>query len=228
MSTASITSTSLGKSFKFVAVLCSVVVFFSLSALAVHAAPLAPGASIPAPAEPDPTGGVPVAGGLPVAFASANYTGTLTSTVIAGDPSNPLGGLTFTYLLTNDASSLNSLERMTISSFAGFATDVSYQFPAAGVPPTFIDRNPLPGDVVGFSFFSAPIGSGAILPGTNSALLVIQTDAPTFQPSFAHILDGTPALVASYAPAFGIPEPSTLVLAIVGGLALLIYRRRRA
>ena len=155
MSTASITSTSLGKSFKFVAVLCSVVVFVSLSALVVHAAPLAPGMTIPAPAEPDPTGGAPVAGGLPVPFASANYTGTLTSTVIAGDPSNPLGGLTFTYLLSNDASSLNSLERMTISSFAGFATDVSYQVPAAGVPPTFIDRNPIPADVVGFSFFSA-------------------------------------------------------------------------
>ena len=165
MSTASITSTSLGKSFKFVAVLCSVVVFVSLSALVVHAAPLAPGMTIPAPAEPDPTGGAPVAGGLPVPFASANYTGTLTSTVIAGDPSNPLGGLTFTYLLSNDASSLNSLERMTISSFAGFATDVSYQVPAAGVPPTFIDRNPIPADVVGFSFFSARLVLARFCPG---------------------------------------------------------------
>jgi len=228
MSTASITSTCLGKSFRFVAVLCSVAVFFSLSAAAIHATPLVPGATIPAPPEPDPVGGAVIAGGAAVPFLSGNYSGTLTSTVISGDVSNPLGGLTFTYLISNNAGSLDSIERMTISSFAGFSTDVSFQVPAVGVPPTFIDRNPAPGDVVGFSFFSAPIGSGVILPGTNSALLVVQTDAPTFQPSFAHVLDGTTALVASYAPAFGIPEPSTLVLAALGGLALLIYRRRRA
>src|SRR4051794_11115908 len=94
----------------------------------VQAAPLAPGATIPAPSEPDPTGGVvkPGTGGA-VGFAAggaAPYSGTLTSTVIAGDPSNPLGGLTFTYRLSNDGTSLSALERMTNIDFTGFLTDV--------------------------------------------------------------------------------------------------------
>jgi hypothetical protein len=219
----------LGKSFKFVAVAVSIVVLFSFFAAAVHALPLAPGQSIPAPAEPDPTGGAFLIGPTTVPFVSGNYSGTLTSAVIQNDPSNPLGGLTFTYLLSNNPNSIDSLGRMTISSFAGFNTDVSYQGPGApGVPPFLIDRNPLPGDVVGFSFVGAPIGPGVILPGASSALLVIQTDAPSFQVTNAHILDGTTAQVASYAPQFGIPEPSTLVLAVLGGIGLLIYRRRRA
>ena len=61
------------------------------SASRASAAMMAPGASLMASAEPDPTGGVVVASTGPVAFATANYSGTLDSTVFAGDPSNPFG-----------------------------------------------------------------------------------------------------------------------------------------
>src|SRR5689334_16430230 len=102
------------------------------------AAPLAPGATIAASGEPDPTGGVVQAGtGVAVPFVSppgpGQFSGTLTTTVISGDPSNALGGLTFTYRLTNDVVSLAALERMTNLNFTGFLTDVSYQTPAVGV-----------------------------------------------------------------------------------------------
>src|SRR5262245_22239930 len=78
------------------------------------AVPLAVGTTILAVGEPDPTGGVVIAGGLPVPFAAITFSGTLTSTVISGDPSNLLGGLTFTYLLKNDATSSHALGRLTV------------------------------------------------------------------------------------------------------------------
>src|SRR5436190_7101555 len=111
----------------------------------VYAAPLVPGATIVAPGEPDPTGGVVQAGtGVAAPFASpagpGSFSGTLTTTVIAGDPSNALGGLTFTYRITNDAVSLSAIDRMTNLNFTGFLTDLSFYTPAAGAAPTPVDR----------------------------------------------------------------------------------------
>lgn len=186
---------------------------FSLTAAA---APLGVGGLLfPAPAAPDPTGGVLIAGGVPVPFASTNYSGTLTSSVIAGDPSNLLGGLTFTYLLASDASSINMISRLTVNGYAGFMTDASYQSPPMGIMPAYADR--LTADVVGFSFISFPVGAGLISPGSHSALLVVQTDAPAFTTSFASVIDGTVVSPPIYAP---IPEPATAVFV----LSLLILQ----
>lgn len=188
------------------------------SSVTAAAAPLGVGGLLfPAPAEPDPTGGVLVAGGVPVPFASINYSGTLTSSVIAGDPSNPFGGLTFTYLLASDASSINFISRLTVNGYQGFLTDASYQAPPGGVLPAYVDR--LTADVVGFSFVSFPIGAGLIAPGTHSALLVVQTDAPAFTTSFASVIDGTVVSPPTYGP---IPEPATAVFV----LSLLILQVR--
>lgn len=177
------------------------------------------GTLFPAPGEPDPTGGAVVGGPLVSPFAVPGmFSGTLTSTVIAGDPSNPLGGLTFTYVLSNDPGSANAMARVTVSSYAGFATDASYQLGTPGVPPTFIDR--LTSDVVGFSF--AGFGPGPIAPGVSTAVLVVQTDAPAFGAGIASIIDSGAVTVASYAP---IPEPASLGLIGLAG-ALLLSRRR--
>lgn len=195
------------------AIALALVLSFSVTA---GAAPLGVGGLLfPAPAEPDPTGGVLVAGGVPVPFASINYSGTLTSSVIAGDPSNPFGGLTFTYLLASDAISVNMISRLTVNGYQGFLTDASYQAPPGGVMPAYVDR--LTADVVGFSFISFPIGSGLITPGSHSALLVVQTDAPAFTTSFASVIDGTVVSPPTYGP---IPEPATAVLL----LSLLVYQ----
>src|SRR5215510_156991 len=75
------------------------------------AVPLAPGVTLyPAPGEPDPVGGVVVGGGVPVPFAAVGFSGTLTSTVLSGDASNPFGpgALTFTYRLVNSPGSADS------------------------------------------------------------------------------------------------------------------------
>jgi MYXO-CTERM domain-containing protein len=176
------------------------------------------GTLFPAPGEPDPTGGVEVAN-LTTPFAVPGFfSGSLTTRVISGDPSNTLGGLTFTYLLTNGTAGPNAMARLTVKDFTGFATDASYQVPTSGVAPAYIDR--LTADVIGFSF--SGIGAGPIFPGQSSSLLVVQTDAQGWVASTASIIDSGAITVASLGP---IPEPATLGLAAFGALALV--RRRR-
>jgi hypothetical protein len=191
------------------------------------AAILTPGNSIFTPGEADPTGGAVVANIGPLTLSSANYTGTLQSTVISGDPSNPFpGGLTFIYQLHNNATSVNDLERFTIPGFAGFSTDVSYQT-GSGVPSTATSRDS-GGDVMGYDFISAPVGSGALHPGQTSDWMVIQTNATTITNVQASVIDGTVTNVNSLAPspAAGIPEPATLSLALLGTAGLVLRRRR--
>lgn len=196
-----------------------------------QASPLGVGATVfPVSGEMDPTGGVAVAAcpSIRLPYATSTFSGFLTSTVVSGDPSNPLGGLTFTYWLENNAASVNVNARLTVNDWTGFLTDASYQSlilggpPAnTGVRPTYVDR--LTPDIIGFSFLGAPIGFGAIAPGGFSALLVIQTNAPTCVPTIASVIDGTVASVNTYGPA---PEPTTLSLLLLSGSLALIRRRR--
>jgi hypothetical protein len=183
----------------------------------IYAAPLFPGGTIAAPGEPDPTGGVVQAGtGIAVPFASpagpGSFSGTLTTTVIAGDPSNALGGLTFTYRITDNAASASAIERMTNLNFAGYLTDVSFQTPASGVAPTSVDRD-VSGSTVGWSF--SALGAGVIPIGGASALVVIQTNATAFAPINANIIDGSIAVAPSFGPV-AVPEPASLALLGIG------------
>jgi len=218
----------------FLALGTALAVAFSLFGPSVcFAVPLVPGANALAVGEPDPTGGAVVAT-LTAPFASATFNGTLVSKVIAGDPSNPLGGLTFTYFLTNNLVSANNIERLTVDGYTGWGTDVSYQTPVppGNVPPTFNDRDAT-GNVMGFTFQNpvvipgvGVIGNGVLAPGDTAALMVIQTNAPSFQPTIANVIDGAVTAMSSYAPAAVIPEPSTLVLAALGALGLAVAGRR--
>ena len=72
-------------------------------------------------------------------------------------------------------------------------------------------------------FTSAPLGLGMLAPGTNSRLLVIQTNATTFQATTATVIDSLAANPASFAP-LAIPEPTTL--ALMGLIGLVGMRRR--
>lgn len=211
----------------------AVVALLAGVASSAWASPLLPGAAILAPSAPG-TSGVTIVGSTgPVVITSPTFSGTVSSTVLKNDPSNPNGSssnfLTFTYLIQNNAGSLDAMERLTIGSFAGFLTDVSYNSPATGVVPTSMDRSTA-GDVVGFSFTPVLLGSGAVIPGSSSALLVIQTNAVGFASTNAYLIDGSVATVTSFAPApgAGTPEPATLSIAALGGAALLFRRRRQS
>ena len=127
------------------------------------------------------------------------------------------------------------MERLTVTGFTSWGTDVSYQtpVPALHVAPTTNDRDST-GNVMGFSFsnpvFVGPplgtIGNGVLAPGETSALMVIQTNAPSFQPTVANVIDGSVTSLSSYAPAATIPEPATVTLALIGGVGLMLVARR--
>ena len=178
----------------------------------------------PPPAETSPVGGTVLFNTGPVPFTAGSFSGTLTSEAIAGDTSNPYGGLTFTYEIDNFSASSDDIARMTVSSFGLFLTDASYNSttPVGGLAPMSITRS-ANGAVLGFNFLVPSLS-----PGNASALLVVQTDSPTWVHSGASLIDGSSTTVNSLAP---VPEPSTFCLAGLGLLGLLGYnwqRRRRA
>ena len=176
---------------------------------------------------PAPVTSSPVSGELEieqeVPFTTAVYSGTLTTKVYSGDPANPLGGYTFVYQVTNNASSINVIQRLTVNDFASCDVDASYQLP--GLAPAFIDRNTA--DTIGFSFLKAPIGLGGLTPGTTTALLVLHTNSTRYTPTQAAIIDGAVASVPSFAPG-AVPEPGTMIALGIGAAALLRRRRKQA
>jgi hypothetical protein len=191
-----------------------------------HADTLNAGTTLyPAPGEGDPIVGAPLAS-INVPFSTALYSGTLLSEVYDNDITNPYDGLTFVYRLTNDPGSLDDIHRLTINNFADFQIDASYQ-DTAGLAATLITRSNV--GTVGFAFFGDPLGPGDLSPGLTSALLVLQTDAQTFVPTFASVINGTITSVDSFSPEPIVPEPSTAVLLAMGaaGAASQAYRRRR-
>lgn len=202
-----------------------------LAANSLSAAPLPPGTVLFGPStETDPVGGT-IVGSLVTPFSVPGaFSGTLTADVISGDTSNPLGGLTFVYKLANDGvSGPNSIGRLSISEWGSFVLDGSYQVPvpAGSVAPGSIDRNPS-GDVVGFNFVPVATdpATGFLSPGSSSALLVIQTDAPAFKTgAFASMIDGGVTTISTFAP---VPEPSTVVLLLTGLAAAGLVARRRS
>jgi hypothetical protein len=193
-----------------------------LSSRVLHAAPIVPGGVFfPAIAEPDPVGATLVFSTGPVPFSAATFSGDLRSSVWKNDAANPFGpnALTFVYEIINAAGSPDAINRLSVSSFDGFLTDVSYTPVPGSTAPTYISRS-VNGDVVGFGFLLP-----ALAPNTNSTPLVVQTNAPVFAPTLASLIDGSVTMVASVAP-IGIPEPATFCL-FVGGLMLLASPRHR-
>ena len=198
-----------------------IVTFVLLGGIApsADAALLLPNTTIAAVAEPDPIGGTVIANSGPVAFSSGTINGTLTSQVIQG-ATNPLGGLTFTYLLTLNGGSPDAVERFSISAYDAFSTDASYNTSVGATAPTTISRS-LNGNVIGFNF-PAP---ATLPPGATSRLLVVQTNAPSHAVTTASVINGTTATVTSFAP-LAVPEPGTVsILALCAG-RLLLKRRR--
>jgi hypothetical protein len=148
------------------------------------------------------------------------YSGSLVSSVINEGAGNSLGGLTFTFLLNNNASTPmnpntteDALTRITDSLFSGFQTSAFY-VTGTGAAPTEADRSTGVGGTVGF-MVSVPGGG-------SSDLLVVRTNATGYTAGVAGISDGTTVNVASYAPTTAaVPEPGTYAAFLVGGLGVL-------
>lgn len=199
-----------------------------IPALNLHAVDLSPGTSVTPVDEGPVSGSILWSGTSP--FSTLNSSGTVTSTVLANDTSNPFaGGLTFTYQIEVDPISVDAITRFTVSSFADFMTDVSYttsySFLGPGIAPVSADRSALGGGaVVGFDFQ----GGSGLPPSSSSELLVVQTDAVAYNFTMASVTDASTSVasVTSVAPLV-VPEPTSMSLLLLGlsGLFVRTFRR---
>ena len=200
--------------------LCSLaVVALRSSAATIYT--LVPGGFVNAQSSGYPVGGSTVAT-VTYNYSSSTLLGTLTSKVISGDTSNPYGGLTFLYLVTVDGASPQVASRLTVSSFGGFATDVSYDTTISQttvgtiVNPTSFGRS-ADGQVLRFSFDNPNIGDAQ-----GSALMVVQTDARFYGNGTTAVIDGSSANVSSLVP---VPEPATGALLLLATAAFALRRK---
>ncbi len=187
---------------------------------------LAPGVSFEttlggAPGEAAPTGTVIASLNSP--FTSGAYTGTLNVQVLQGDTTNPLGGLTFVYTLSNDFTSTDAINRLTITGFNGWQVDAAYDIASLGVIPFDIDRSTSGnGNVIGVDF-AQNSSTVPLTPGTIGRRIVLQTNAPAFREVLANVIDGSVTTVTTLGP--NIPTPGAAAVLALGALAA--GRRRR-
>jgi hypothetical protein len=205
-------------------------VLLNLAVGSSKAIPLTAGNTILALPGIDPFGATAIAD-ITVPFSTASFSGTLRTRVWTGDVFNLLGGLTFTYELTNSGGSLSDITRIAIGNFGSLGTDADWSIWLPGKAATTIDRTS-DGDVVGFNFLPPLfgfLGPGTLGPGQTSRPLVIKTNATSFAPSLAAISSGgvlsNTTTAATFAP-LAIPEPSTLLLAGVGAIGAAFAARR--
>lgn len=139
------------------------------------------------------------------------------------------GKLDFHYKVENDAVSLNSIKRLTTTSFDGFTTDVDWLGTGGTVRPSRGDRS-VDDSLIGFRFIKPGRvgGFGLLSPGLTSFWMVIRTNATHYAVGSSSVIDGGVANVDSFAPVTApVPEPFTLALG-AAGLGLAARRRRRA
>ena len=190
----------------------TLVVLLALTLVApfTYASVLSTGSSAP-PSPLFPTG--TVMGSALGMITTPTFTATYTEQVIS-DPLNTwcAGCLDFVYMFKDLGA--ESLERFSMYNFAGVSVDVGTD-PFGTKDPTSIDRSP-DGSSIGFNF---PAGD-AILSGTNTVELVIETNATEFADGFVSAQDGTAGFGAALSPKAVVPEPASLAL-LGGGLAIL-------
>lgn len=150
------------------------------------------------------------------------YNGTLASAAYL----NPGGTLDFLFQFVNSPTSRDGIERLAMTNFTGFTTDVGYRTDFAGAqPPLFATRNSS-GSVVGFEFSSTnQPGPYLISPGEASRAVVIRTNATQFFAGNTAIIDGFAANAPSFAPA-EVPEPASIAGIATLSLSAIMRRRR--
>jgi len=197
-----------------------------LLASGVHANPIGPGGS--GPPDSFPNYGLTSTIIAQTGLLSFSFDGGLTTgnyqEYVATDTANPYcsGCLDFGFTFTvTDAN--NSIGEFQLSPFFGFQTDGGYDSSGvySGTAPNGMDRGPS-GGIVFFTF------SAEVLPGENSALLLIETNATNYTGNGMAALgdnNGVFGALPGFAPT--VPEPSATILAAFGILALAFRKAVR-
>ncbi len=179
-------------------------------------------------------------------YSYSTSSGTTSGTVESAVFMESTGTLDFYYQIDNNGSSATSIARLSNTDFSVVANSIALGFRTDGSSLTgtgFTNsaNAPITGDecgtpacvnngsVVGFDFNPPP--SFEIAPGTDSAVLVISTDATLFTNGNTELLDGGSQTLAAFQPKIAsvtTPEPMSFLL-LGGGLILFagISRFRR-
>jgi len=183
-------------------------------------------------------------------FSFGAESGTVESWVYTGSTNNPYdtngggdvtGSMTFVYQITLTSTG-GDVASMGAANFGLNQTDVGYYDQTGSeVWPTFVSRD-LAGDgtsTVTFSFLNLG-GNYSTVNGTDagpennggqpSALLVVNTDATTYTNTFVTLQDdsnGTASSYSIYTPMVPTPEPTSIVLMVLGLTGLLAVARAR-
>ena len=161
------------------------------------------------------------------AWMSSSFTYTTTSGTNMGFIYSAVyddgGTMDFYYQIVNDPASSTALARLTATDFAGFTTDSAYRTDGSTLTGTgFVDGTIAPqtsdsnadGSVIGFSFYPPTGPPTELAPGDTSYVMIISTDATSWQAGNASIIDGGTDTVAAFEPGSGTPKPG--VLGVVG------------
>jgi hypothetical protein len=156
-------------------------------------------------------------------FSNVKFTGELTSSVYT----NPnTGGLDFLYQVTNDNTSADSFDELSVKSYAGFTTDADFVSGTGSVDPTSATRSAdAPGKLVSFFFNSG------VPHGQNTSELLVETNSMNYMTGVGSVIDGGTGGSVVEAPAVGtlmsnVPEPASFSAILIGG-GMLLGRRRR-
>jgi hypothetical protein len=148
------------------------------------------------------------------------FTGTIQSEVIVDSTS---GDDDFVYQINNNPNSADSIERLSLDSFASFTLDVGYV--SGNTDPSYADRS-IDGSIVGFNF----LASDEIAPNTSSDFLVVKTNSSSWVEGNGALIDGgtgnADVTVPTFISTMGVPEPGTVALLMMTGGGLLLRRRR--
>jgi hypothetical protein len=164
-----------------------------------------------------------VASVAPMPFSFTTSSGTISGTyqefVAVGRTGNPFGGLSFEYQFTVDKASTRDVSSFSVGGYGGWDTNVTFA-PGGTEKPMAAVRSAT-GDGIEYLM--------DVQPGLTSMWLIVDTNAPSFQPSTISLQGdgGSSGAKAALGPA--VPEPATITLLGIGlaGMAGYGWRKRR-
>ena len=212
--------------------LCELVAAVVLLGLPVHASVLVPGATnVPPDVFPNP-GSPSLLGSLSGTF---NYGGGLLTgswqEFVVVDPLGVTcsGCLDFAFQVMIDSNAPGAIFSMNLSRFFGYTTDVGYITDSGDDAPNSVSRG-AGGGLVTFNFNT---DTSALIAGESSDLLVVATNATTFDTNgILGISGGGDNQTASgqvnnlFEPTSLAPEPATILLFTLGLAAIAALRKR--